>query len=200
MSSLLVWSSLCAALLSPASAPSTAPATRPVAQLSPDDVEVINLCLVDLRAHAEDPFRRARGRLVVVDAVVGERFEWVAHLRGPDNEVVAVPAELADAWLRRSSAAAGSEVEIDALREPGFVLIDLTNEPTLRQRFPREFEQKFGAAGYVKLWLPAFNADRDQALMHVAFGFTPHGASATYLLTKEHGRWVVTLRHIAYGL
>ena len=191
---------LCVTLLAPTSAPTSRPSTRPVAQLLPNDVEVINLCLVDLREHADDPFKRARGRLVVVDAVVGERFALWPHLRGRDNEVVAVPPELADAWSRRAAAAAGSEIEIDTLRKPGFVLIDLTDEPTLEQRFPKEFEKKFAAAGYVKLWLPAYNADHDRALMHLVFGFTPHGASATFLLRKEQGRWVVELRDIAYAL
>jgi len=48
-----------------------------------------------------------------------------------------------------------------------------------------------GAKAYAHVWLPGYSADGRTAVVRFLFGPTPHGASATYLLTRDDGGWAV---------
>lgn len=52
----------------------------------------------------------------------------------------------------------------------------------------------------IKTYLPGYSKDRTQAAIRFMFDPTPHGASATFLLTKKQEKWEVQWRSIAYYL
>ena len=61
------------------------------------------------------------------------------------------------------------------------------------------FDKKYpDAIRYISLWLPAYSQDGTQALVRFSFGPTAHGATATYLLVKENGNWIVKHHMMAY--
>ena len=61
------------------------------------------------------------------------------------------------------------------------------------------FDKKYPEAiRYISLWLPAYAQDGTQVLVRFSFGPTAHGATATYLLVKENGNWIVKHHKLAY--
>jgi hypothetical protein len=59
-------------------------------------------------------------------------------------------------------------------------------------------EKHRNAQACVFLWLPGYSRDKSQAVVRFTFGPTPHGATATYLLQKEEGKWKIRNFRIAY--
>jgi hypothetical protein len=54
------------------------------------------------------------------------------------------------------------------------------------------------ARAYVRVWLPAYSKDGQTAVVRLMVGPTPHGATATYLLTRGKSGWTVTKWKIAF--
>jgi hypothetical protein len=54
------------------------------------------------------------------------------------------------------------------------------------------------AKNYVWLLAPGYSSDGKTAIVRLSFGPTAHGATATYLLVKEKGKWKVRQRRISY--
>ncbi|MBI4751865.1 MAG: hypothetical protein HY774_25555 [Acidobacteria bacterium] len=50
----------------------------------------------------------------------------------------------------------------------------------------------------IETYLPGYSKDRTQAAIRFMFEPTPHGASATFLLSNKHGKWEIQWRSIAY--
>jgi hypothetical protein len=61
----------------------------------------------------------------------------------------------------------------------------------IREKHPK-------ARAYVVLWLPGYSKDQTQAVVRFSFGPTPHGATATYLLVKENGKWKIKAQDFAF--
>jgi hypothetical protein len=55
-----------------------------------------------------------------------------------------------------------------------------------------------GTKAYVSLGLPGYTKDRTKCVLWLSWGWTPHGASALYLLEKRRGQWVVVNRALIY--
>lgn len=51
---------------------------------------------------------------------------------------------------------------------------------------------------FVRTWLPGYSSDGTTALVRLAFGPTPHGASATYLLRRGGSQWRIDWSHLTY--
>ena len=54
------------------------------------------------------------------------------------------------------------------------------------------------AKGCVYAWLPGYSRDRKTAVVRLLFAPTPHGATATYMLVKQDGRWTIKWRRTAH--
>ncbi|MCE9558469.1 MAG: hypothetical protein K8R88_05920 [Armatimonadetes bacterium] len=68
---------------------------------------------------------------------------------------------------------------------------DYTTIKALQKKHPN-------ADRFVTLWMPGYNKDQTRAIVRFWFGPTPHGATATYLLTKKAGKWTVQKHRFAY--
>jgi hypothetical protein len=63
----------------------------------------------------------------------------------------------------------------------------------------REFGRQFpGARVYVGAWLPGYSRDGQTAVLRARFDPTAHGGQATYIVTKNAGRWAVVWREFRY--
>jgi hypothetical protein len=62
----------------------------------------------------------------------------------------------------------------------------------------------FGATAVIEFWLPGYSADRRTALVRFAVAPSPHGATGTYLLRRNHDCtssqpcWSVVWRKLAF--
>jgi len=66
------------------------------------------------------------------------------------------------------------------------------HEPNLiRETYP-------GARDYISFWLPGYTKDRETALVRISFGWTPHGACATFMLKRDKSGWHVVNRDFCY--
>jgi hypothetical protein len=75
----------------------------------------------------------------------------------------------------------------------GVVVVDLS---TLKSEY--DFLEKFpDTRCHVRLWLPGYSPDGQRALVRFSWGPSPHGATATYLLSRTDGSWHVRWRHVA---
>ncbi len=82
-------------------------------------------------------------------------------------------------------------------RNANIVVEDLSDKKESELEY--EFNEKYpDARGYVKAWLPGFSKDGNTAVVRVRFGPSAHGATATYMLIKQDGRWRVKWRRTAY--
>lgn len=70
------------------------------------------------------------------------------------------------------------------------------------EKVPPEFNAReySEAKAYAHVWLPGYSKDGSTAVVRLSFGPTPHGATATYLLTKTDSAWKVTKWAFAYYL
>lgn len=60
-------------------------------------------------------------------------------------------------------------------------------------------EKKYpDARCFIETWLPGYSKDGKTAVVRLWFGPTAHGATATYLLVKQDGRWTVKWRKTVY--
>jgi hypothetical protein len=105
-----------------------------------------------------------------------------------------LPAELHFRLRDRNSQAASVT---DLVHGKNIVVDDLSK--LLKDPFSDAFDKKYPQAiGYVFLNLPAYSQDGTQAVVRFSFGPTPHGATATYLLVKEKGNWIVKHHKMVY--
>lgn len=92
-------------------------------------------------------------------------------------------------------------VPLDAVKlDAALVTLRQVPAPANRSDDVLTFEQEEpGAKAWVRLWLPGFTSDNQHAVLRFAFGPTPHGATATYLLRRQaDGQWVVAWRKLSY--
>ena len=83
------------------------------------------------------------------------------------------------------------------------VVMDLGQFPLDFGNFEEAVKKKYlgiEATSYVQLWLPGYSSDGKTAVLRFAFGPSSHGASATYLMTNQGGRWIVSDYDLAYFL
>jgi hypothetical protein len=80
------------------------------------------------------------------------------------------------------------------------ILGDLSELPKDRTAWREAFKNAYpGAAGYARAWLPGYTTNGKQAILRFSFGPTPHGATATYTLSKDDsGRWHVVSCKLSY--
>jgi hypothetical protein len=105
-----------------------------------------------------------------------------------------IPSELSEGLRRRNAKA----VSLSDLRfGKGVLVADLRKLPfELPGRDPpKEYEE---AKAYADVWLPAYSSDGTTAVFRFSFGPTPHGATATYLLSKRDGIWRVSKWAFSY--
>jgi len=87
---------------------------------------------------------------------------------------------------------------VNLVRGENLLVDDLSKLPK-GDIYSDAFDKKYPEAiRHVKLWLPAYSPDGSQALVRFSFGPTAHGATATYLLAKEKGNWIVKHHKLAY--
>jgi hypothetical protein len=79
--------------------------------------------------------------------------------------------------------------------EPVLVADIMVRPQLYAKELPKEYAE---VKAYAYIWLPGYSMDGSAALVRLLFGPTPHGASATYLLTKKNGAWNVTKWAFAY--
>jgi hypothetical protein len=104
-----------------------------------------------------------------------------------------VPAELREDLRRRNA----RRVPLGELAfGKGAVTADM--DKALRRDDWRPPENHPHVRAYARVWLPAYSKDGRMAVVRFLFGPTPHGASATYLLTKRDGGWKVTKWKLAF--
>jgi hypothetical protein len=81
----------------------------------------------------------------------------------------------------------GKNILVTNLAAPrGFI-----DEAELDRRYP-------GWKAWVLTWLPGYSTERTKAVVRFDFGWSPHGASATYLLVRRKGKWKVQHREFHY--
>ncbi|HEX3148369.1 MAG TPA: hypothetical protein VHR66_09820 [Gemmataceae bacterium] len=116
----------------------------------------------------------------LTDEVLSNATKW-------DNWTV--PAEASESLRRRNAEKASlSGLELSE----GIILVDLYAKPRIvfgDNRDPKDWPPN--TKGFAHVWLPGYTADGRTAVVHFDFGPSEHGASATYLLTKGVGGWMV---------
>jgi hypothetical protein len=66
-------------------------------------------------------------------------------------------------------------------------------------RLSTAFERTFPAArAYVETWLPGYSADGRTAVLRFWIGPSAHGATGTYLLTRDGGKWKIRWRKFSF--
>jgi hypothetical protein len=166
-----------------------------------EDAAVIEAALKDLAAQKDlPPVSRSSKRLMLLHVeTYGPAKFWLSddQLRadlGPQGW--AIPADLLADLRRRNT----KEV---SLREVKFgknvALVDLDKLPPhwLEKDVAKQYAE---ARGYAVAWLPGYSKDRTRTVVRFWYGPTAHGATGTFLLTKEEGAWKVTKRAFAFYL
>lgn len=76
------------------------------------------------------------------------------------------------------------------------VPVDVQDELDMYNPKPEHSDAKC----WLRFWKPGFSKDGKRAILRIAFGPTPHGAVATFLLERTGGDWKVDRSSIAYYL
>lgn len=82
--------------------------------------------------------------------------------------------------------------------KPRSSALQLRDQKAVTAATGRYGEKRIAARAYLRLALPGYNPQRTAAVVRFSFGPTPHGASGTYFLTQNQGKWQVTWRHFTY--
>ncbi|WP_309707278.1 ankyrin repeat domain-containing protein [Armatimonas sp.] len=82
--------------------------------------------------------------------------------------------------------------------KPNSPAIQLRDQKAITAATGRFGEKEIAARAYVRLALPGYNPQHTAAVVRFSFGPTPHGASGTYFLRQNQGKWVITWRRFAY--
>jgi hypothetical protein len=187
--------------LAPAFVPFTSPA-RPPADLTRDDVEIMNLCFDAFVNHEHSPFRdnpANRDKKLVVHCLTCTAL-W-EHIHGQvqaDLHGKRVPVVLVDGLVARSKRTA--RTNLDAFRPTGerVVVSDLDKVPsTLTGLRVEQIDPD--AFAHAHIWLPAYTDHTRLAIFRFSFGPSSHGATATFVLRKdESGKWSIETCSLAY--
>ena len=182
-------------------APITSP-PRPPADLTADDVEIMNLCFDTFVNHEHSPFRgnpiNGEKKLVVHRLTCDPLHENGRVQIEVDLRIVRLQGGLFKSLLARSRRA--PRVNLDAFRPTGGrVLVgDLDRVPS-PFGWPKVELIDPQAYAFARVWLPAYAEDSRRAIFRFAFGPSGHGATATFLLRRDHaGKWTVTTCSLAY--
>ena len=167
------------------------------------DLDLIELVLVDLFDFDEfQPGVRRIGNnatIILSNRTNGPSFyisdDQLGGEEYPDNDKPVPPDISAD--LRRRNQNESLSLSNFKPKNPNILVEDMSDNN--RRRQSTEFGKRFpGAKGYVKVWLPGYSKDGKTAVVRMWIGPTVHGATATYLLVKQDGRWSVKWRKTAY--
>jgi hypothetical protein len=178
--------------------------TPPVLEkLASEDAPVLAAALDDFAGQKDLPGPR-NGRLILVDYKTEKlgslaTDQTVADLQ---NEHWTLPEGILESLEKRNAkpvslkdAALGLHIvreDLDALSkdDPEHPHWEFTLEFNVEKKYP-------DAKNYVWLWAPGYSSDGKTAIVRLSFGPTAHGATATYLLVKEEGKWKVRQRRIS---
>ncbi len=175
------------------------PAT-PFKETAEDDKAVFSAVLTHFAKQEVSGNASAEGVKKVI--VIDSNSEWPSGYLSEDQlnaefheETWKLPVELLSRLRQRNSQ---STSVAELVHGENLVVDDFSNLPNGMQ-FLDAFEKKYPKAiRYVMLNLPAYSQDGTQALVRFSFGPTAHGATATYLLVKENGNWIVKHHKMAY--
>ena len=139
--------------------------------------------------------RESRTVILIHQEFIGSRLDPSADQLRQDTkrEGWEVPAEAGESLRQRNATTA----PVRGLRFGGGLLVaDLDAGPMKRRPDPLKDHPE--AKAYAYLYRPGYTRDGRTAVVRFLFGPTAHGASATYLLTRGDGGWVVQKWAFAY--
>ena len=167
---------------------------------SSTDFDLIEIVLVDLMGFNE--FRPAtadlagkQSKVVLDEKACGLSGDISDGILNYESNPEVVPHEIAADPRRRNPK---ERILFSGFKpkNPNILVGDLSG---INWYLSFDFEKKFpDAKGYVSAWLPGYSKDGNTAVVKVVFGPTAHGATATYLLINQDGRWKVKWRTTAY--
>jgi hypothetical protein len=118
-----------------------------------------------------------------------------AEFRNEAQKVIPTPVR---EDLRRRNRSGGISLMAFAPGNRNIVPGELANLRT-RGRLSTAFERTFPTArAYVETWLPGYSADGRNAVLRFWIGPSAHGATGTYLLTRDNGKWKVRWRKFSF--
>jgi hypothetical protein len=182
-------------------APITSP-PRPPADLTADDVEIMNLCFDTFVNHEHSPFRgnpiNHEKKLVVHRLTCDPLHRQGRGQIEADMGIRRLNGALFETLLERSKRTA--RANLDAFRPTGkrVLVSDIDRVPS-RLGGPRVELIDPQAYAFARVWLPAYADHSRRAIFRFAFGPSGHGATATFLLRRDDaGKWIVTTCSLAY--
>ena len=189
----------------------------PADALRPDDFPVIDAALSYFMSDREVHLSALRPQLVVHHATAGGsgfvRVDQVStelpQGKVPTDAMADLEARNNSSFLVRyagqsftSTNRAPASLAGFRPQDPNVLLRDLDAIPQGNGRW--DFDEAFfkahpQARGFAKAVLPGYTADKRRAVVRLAFGPSPHGAVATYLLEKgPAGKWKVIWGKVSY--
>lgn len=166
------------------------------------DDEILQLVLEDF-ASRKVPFieeGKADGSVIVVNVQTSGRSGFSSESQVSADlmhENWKVPAQLLQDLNRRNDhpvslreSRLGARVVFEDLSQPeneSYLVISAG----IRKKHPK-------ATALVYIWLPGYSTDQTKSVVRFSFGPTPHGATATYLLVKADGKWMIKNYKFAY--
>jgi hypothetical protein len=178
---------------------------QPVKPATAEEIAAMAACLQDFSAQDDFGLRNDRWTLVV-DRVTSRRCgclseAWLeADLQGRGWKI---PGEVAKGFRCRNE----TRVSLEGAELGDHIIIDdFERLKSQVDPFPLEFGLDLvmqrvhpDTKAYVWLWRPGFSKDRSQCAIRLSWGWTPHGASALYLLANRNGKWSVLHRASRVG-
>jgi hypothetical protein len=173
---------------------------QPVEAAAAEEIAAIAACLRDFAAQDDSGLRKDRGTLVV-DRVTFRNCDCLSDGCLEDELRLCgwkIPGEVAKDLRRRNE----TPVSLEGARLGDHIIIDdfkrLESQVQpfwLEFGFARVMEKVHpDTKAYAWLWRPGFSKDRSQCAIRLSWGWTPHGASALYLLANRNGKWSVLHR------
>lgn len=155
-------------------------------KIHPDDSSVLEAVLIDHLASmkARGSIEGNLGTLTLVDHTSGSTNEYTESQMNyelDEQQAISIDIDMRTDMLRRNSA----EVSLESMRF-AHAHIGLGQMPAR------------GAGTWVSVYLPGYSKDHNKAFVRLSFGPTAHGASATYFLARNDGKWAVVWRDFAY--
>lgn len=168
-----------------------------------DDVLIIEAAIKDFASHERiklDP--QVVSVLLYEHTRVGPGYVSRHQLKGDLQEGCQIPDDIVESLENRNQ----KSIQLTDFRfsSPSLKVVQpVTTKPD----FPRhdwgfiQLKKTYPKAEIlIETYLPGYSKDRTQAALRFMFDPTPHGASATFLLTKKQEKWEVQWRSIAYYL
>lgn len=171
------------------------------ASFQADDVLIIEAAIKDFASHQgirADP--QVVSVLLYEQTRVGPGYVSRHQLKGDLQKGCQIPDDIVESLENRNQ----KSIQLTDFRfsNPSLKVVQqVKTEPD----FPRhdwdfiQLKKTYPKAEVViETYLPGYSKDGNQAAIRFMFEPTPHGASATFLLTKKQEKWEVQWRSIAY--